>query len=885
MLHMTSFLRSSRLSFIFLLCLLAISSATAQSLPEGFLASPTAPDPSVYTSLTSSSTRTVIALNGTWQLSRDEGETWAPVSIPSSFNEVGDLRFSRSFQIPEALVDRYRWQIVCYGVQYRSSISVNGQFVTLHESGTPFTITVPDGIKLGARNTISIDVANELDYTSTVPLRKLLLGSRTYGGIVRDIFLVGVPRVWVEDVKVGTQLAENSATLKIDASVIASAIRGMKVGGAGDSVAGSTVPGDREEFELEISLARRAAPGDSGTTGEIASGKQTFTIESKRSTSVGLSVNVPSPTLWAPGSPQLYDATVRIRYGGALVDEKIVPVGFRSITATRTGLNVNGAAVPIRGVAYIEDSRVNGMSLSYEQMRRDMTTLHDMGATVVRFVDGVPHPYLLQVCDELGLLAFIDVPMGMPASSMYGNEGYLTRVLDRARFNVDIAHAHPCVAAYGLSAVVPGESSNAVSAVAHIRTRLDSLDHRLFYCVATEWSDPLLRKAVDIAGVAAFDLDMDHTRRVLVQAQSELRGEKPLALLGYGKLVQVGNHSGYTDPISLEAQAKYISDVIAVLGELKIAGGVYWTFSDYRTDRPIMTANNEDEGLASCGLYTLDRELRQGATMLLSLYTDQKPPDVFPGDYNPPSAVVFIATGIGCAVAFLLLINSSRRFRENVFRALLRPFNFFADIRDQRILSTVHTAILAVIIAVTFALIVTSICYHYRMDESFDTILSAIITSDGIKGTLNNLIWNPGLGIVALTFVFMLLLVLVAALIRACAVFVRGRILFSDALIISVWSALPALILIVPAMILDRALEATGVSVLTFSVMVAVLLWTLYRILRGVAVVYDVRPAKAYGYALGSMIALLLIIYVSSGEFNARLGYLSDGVRLIFASR
>jgi len=871
-------------SLLLLLGLLAVSRTAAQGMPEGFLASPTAPAPSVYAALTSSPTRTVIALNGTWQLSRDEGESWAPVTIPSSFNDIGGLRFQRTFQIPEGLVDRYRWQIVCYGVQYQSSVAINGQFVSMHESGTPFTLTVPDGIKLAARNTITIDVANELDYTSTVPLRKLLLGSRTYGGIVRDIFLVGVPRVWVEDVRVDTKLAEGSATLRLDAAVIAGAIRGMKAGGSGDSVSGSTVPADRAEFELEVSLARRAAPGDSGSTGEVASGKQTFSIESKRSTSVALSINVPSPALWAPGSPQLYDATVRIRYGGALVDERVVAVGFRSVTATRTGIAVNGTAVPLHGVAYVEDSRINGMSLSYEQMRRDMTTMRDMGVTVVRFVDGAPHPYLLQLCDELGLLAFIDVPIGTPPTSMFGSESFLKRVLDRARFTVDVAHIHPSVAAYGISAIIPGTSSNAVAAVTHIRSTFDSLDRRLFYCVATDWSDPALRKAVDVAGVVAFDLDLDHTRGVLVRAQTELRGERPLALLGYGKLVQLKNHNGYTDPIAIEAQAKYISDVVSVLGELKVAGGVYWTFADYRTDRPIMTANNEDENLASCGLYTLDRELRQGASMLLALYTDQKPPDVFPGDYNPPSAVVFIATGIGCAVAFLLLINSSRRFRENVFRALLRPFNFFADVRDQRILSTVHTALLAVVIAVTFALIVTSICYHYRMDEAFDTTLSAIITSDSIKGMLNRLIWQPGLGIVALTVFFMLLLLLVAAIIRACAVFVRGRIVFGDALVISVWSALPVLVLIVPAMILDRALEATGVSVITFSVMVAVLLWTLYRILRGVAVVYDVRPAKAYGYALGTIIALLLVIYVSSGEFNARLGYLSDGVQMLFAS-
>jgi MFS family permease len=271
--------------------------------------------------------------------------------------------------------------------------------------------------------------------------------------------------------------------------------------------------------------------------------------------------------------------------------------------------------------------------------------------------------------------------------------------------------------------------------------------------------------------------------------------------------------------------------------------------------------------------------------MLSSLYTDQKTPDVLIGDYNPPSTVLFIAVGIACAIVFLLLINSSRRFRENVFRALLRPYNFYADIRDQRILSNVQTTILGLVISITFALIVASLCYYYRMDEGFDATLSAIVTSDLIKEFLNYIVWRPTLAVIVFTVFFFVLMVGVAFVIRLCAAFVRNRIFFSDAYIIAVWGALPVLLLIIPAMILYRALGVGGAGMITFSVMMLVVLWMIYRVLRGTAVIYDVRPLKVYGYALGTIVALLIVVIVTSGETSATLSYLREGIGGLYSGR
>ncbi len=84
------------------------------------------------------------------------------------------------------------------------------------------------------------------------------------------------------------------------------------------------------------------------------------------------------------------------------------------------------------------------------------------------------------------------------------------------------------------------------------------------------------------------------------------------------------------------------------------------------------------------------------------------------GTHSVSSPVSYVLLGLLLLILFFWLLNTDRRFRESVFRALRRPYNFYADIRDQRILSNLHTAILSAIVAVTFAIVVSSVLYHFR---------------------------------------------------------------------------------------------------------------------------------------------------------------------------
>ena len=174
------------------------------------------------------------------------------------------------------------------------------------------------------------------------------------------------------------------------------------------------------------------------------------------------------------------------------------------------------------------------------------------------------------------------------------------------------------------------------------------------------------------------------------------------------------------------------------------------------------------------------------------MYTGDKIPTIIVGEDPSSPPIVYIVVGLMFLLALVYLANNSRRFRENFSRAIFRPFNFYADIRDQRILSTFQTTILGVITAGTFAMFLSSVTYYIRANVLFDNLLDVLLPWNAVKLQIARMIWNPVECVVALTLLFFALQIIVAGIIRGCAIFVRSRIFFGDVYSIVLWAGLPS---------------------------------------------------------------------------------------------
>jgi hypothetical protein len=368
--------------------------------------------------------------------------------------------------------------------------------------------------------------------------------------------------------------------------------------------------------------------------------------------------------------------------------------------------------------------------------------------------------------------------------------------------------------------------------------------------------------------------DAQNVREFLTESQRTVRSAAVIP--SFGAFVSPGNSNGFSDPLSNQAQAVLLRDAYRASRASGAAGACVWTFNDYLLERPTMLVDHFDPYVATCGIVDQWRQPRVAYAMFQSLINDEKEPLLQARDIALDTPLVFIVTGLLLALVLVALGNRSRRFREYALRAILRPYNFYADIRDQRILSAAQTSILGLIIATSVGLVLATALFYLRTSPSFEYLLHILVPSDTTYELVRFVAWRPGLAIVTSATAVFAMFMLVSALLRIGAMFIKGRIFFRDTLTIVVWSALPLVVLLPLGIALYQLLSAESISVWIPLLLLATALWFLSRSLRATSVVFDVRPWMVYsiggGFILG-LTVLLFGVYESWYDASAFLQY------------
>jgi hypothetical protein len=291
-----------------------------------------------------------------------------------------------------------------------------------------------------------------------------------------------------------------------------------------------------------------------------------------------------------------------------------------------------------------------------------------------------------------------------------------------------------------------------------------------------------------------------------------------------------------------------------------------------------MLISNEDQYLCSSGIVDIQRKPRLSYRTLQALFNEEKEPLLDAGKYSEGTPLSFIIVGIILALILVFLINRYRRFREYLTRAVLRPYNFYADIRDQRIMSTPQTIFLGAGISITLGIFLASLLFAYRTSEFTQFLIMLFLPSSSMKELLFSLIWTPQLSIFTFSLLIFGSIFIVAGIIKLFSFFVRARIFYTDSITIAIWSGVPALGLLPFAIILTRLLLLTPFFVyLMMLLFFGVLIWIFFRILRSVAVVFDIPSmwSLIIGFIFtGIIAAIFFTIYNHDYSFFAYFQYL-----------
>ncbi len=178
-------------------------------------------------------------------------------------------------------------------------------------------------------------------------------------------------------------------------------------------------------------------------------------------------------------------------------------------------------------------------------------------------------------------------------------------------------------------------------------------------------------------------------------------------------------------------------------------------------------------------------------------------------------------------------------------------------------MSPIHSTLLVVIVSVTFAIIFSSIIYHFRTNPAFDYMLTHLLITDNAKYAAIQLTWNAPYCIIAVSVFMFVWFYIVTLLIQAISFFIKARVTLYHSYAVSVWSTLPWIVFIPLGMILYRVMENEAYVTPVLLLCVVIFLWIFFRIVKGMAVIYDVLPVKAYA------VTFLVVSVVLGGAFAA----------------
>lgn len=799
--------------------------------------------------------RRKIDLAGTWSYTIDN-ETWKDVKVPASFDYSGRITFMRKFTLDRATLSSSAFHLVGLGINLDAEIYVNDVFVGKHVGGyTTVEIELPENaLQLGSENALRIVVNNNLSARQTLPLRKQVWGWRDYAGILRDIYLLVTPRLWIDRLTYSANLSQDLTQASLDVTGILNSKLSESTGDTLSAIIGAGQP------QLVVDFIDKATGAVVGS-----SPPQPVPVQPNRDHEVRTTLSVKSPRLWSPETPDLYVLRGRLllQQGRNLrvIDEFDCVTGLRRFDIVGNGFLLNGKQVTLRGVVWHEDIARRGASLTYEQMEKDITLMKTLGANAVRFAYRPPHPFVLTLCDRYGLLVFEELPVVGAPPGILNQDNFRSLAEVSANEVVERDRHHPSIVAWGIGDELNASDQRTRGFVEGLAARMKNLDSRPLYFGSRVYQEDRCAGTTQIAALR-ISTDAIGTMKSSMLTWVKQHANQPVVLLSYGKDLEPENRNGWSDPMSQEAQAEFFKKAYATIKEVGIAGSFIDSFADWRGDRPWMTIGTSNRYVYPLGLLSYGREKRASFDMVKLLYNGEKTNALPIGRYRASFPVAHIVWGFVVIFVIAYLYHYNRRFNETFKRALVRSYNFYADLRDVHTVSIPQTIIMAAAVSLTMGVIVSGILYRFRTDSLADYLVTVFVVSDWLKERLITATWKPFPGILAFSLVFMAFYPIIALFIRVFAVFIKRRIYWYHAFAVAVWGTLPIVLLSPVGMALSKLLQSDLYVLPIFVLVAAFLVWSFLRILKGVSVIYDISRFKAYGGGILVVAAVLGGLFV-----------------------
>lgn len=426
------------------------------------------------------SARDIYQLNDGWEFffkSENTSDNARIVTLPHSWNTdplAGQNfrettgNYLREIYIPNEWASK-RIFIKFYGAQTVTDLFLNGAHIGEHKGGgTAFAFELTNWIRFGMDNSLQVVVSN----TFRSDVLPVSTDQNLYGGLYRDVELIVTDET---------------------------AISPLYYGSEGVLCRPSRVTKERVEGEMEVHMLTNRNT-DATLYLEIFNerGKTIYT-RSQRIMGQHKSIRIPfffdQPQLWSPKTPHLYTATVRLS-NDSYHDEVHIRTGFRAVERNSDSgwIAINGEARQLKGVTLQHDHALGGL-MDNMQLEADLQQVQELGATAIRSSMQPHEQHLYNLCDEQGMLVWIDIPMHR--APFIGDMAYYTtpafehNAREQLREIIAQNMNHPSVIMWGIFSRLVPRGEDILQCIRNLNTEAKRLDPKRLTVACSDQDGPI----------------------------------------------------------------------------------------------------------------------------------------------------------------------------------------------------------------------------------------------------------------------------------------------------------------------------------------------------------------------------------------------------------
>ena len=278
------------------------------------------------------------------------------------------VQYSKLFVIPDEMEGK---RVILHfdGVMSCAAVFINDKAAFAHKGGfTGFSQDITD-LLTDSENKLTV-IVDSTERADTPPYGAPV-DFLSYGGIYRDVWIEGVPPLYIKDTFINPMLTDKGWKLDITG----------EIGGEG-------------ERKLTFSLydgSKRL--GTCQYRAEQANYHVSWTV------SAGV---IP----WTPENPKLYTFKVSLSGG----DELEYTIGFRQVKVEGQDFLLNGKRIKLIGINRMQNYAYEGFAMPASAQRADADLIKSLGFNAVRCARYPQSKYFVERCSEIGLMVIWDIP-------------------------------------------------------------------------------------------------------------------------------------------------------------------------------------------------------------------------------------------------------------------------------------------------------------------------------------------------------------------------------------------------------------------------------------------------------------------------------------------